>query len=381
MRKELRNIVMSLTSLSIVLALTACGSSDKTPAGTTAAAGAQAQSAASQTEAAAPAATDTPVKLRLSSNVSSKELEENKTAMAKGVNNWIQTVEEASGGSITVELFPDAQLASSTEQIVTGVTGGAFEVAHFATGNWNEYSNAFSELNVPYLYLNYDVVHQIMDSEIGTGMMAQLEKDVAGVKPLAFIDIGFRHVTNSKREIKTPDDMKGLKIRTMNDPIQMAAMEALGASVTTISVSELFGALQQKMVDAQENPLSTINSQKFYEVQPYCTLTRHSFTSTFMFMNMDAYNKLSDAQKEAVDKANKACTEGSREVVEAVEQEYKQVLIDNGMQIYEPAEAELAVFRDKAKASWDIAVKSMGDDRYNALMDKVDQIEKELGLQ
>lgn len=365
-----RRLLAGVLSAAMLMSLTACGGSGASQPGS--------NSAASGTKAAA--AGGEVKKLRLSSNVSSVELEENKTAMAKGVNCWIDTLEKESNGSMTVELFPDAQLASGTEQIVSGITSGAFEVAHFATGNWSEYTDAFAELNVPYLFLNYDAVHELMNSEIGAQMMDKLEQDVPGVKALAYIDIGFRHITNSKREIKTPDDMKGLKIRTMNDPIQQAAMSALGASVTTISVSELFSALQQKMVDAQENPLSTIDSQKFYEVQPYCTMTRHSFTSTFMFMNADVYNGLTEDQKAAVEKANAACEAGSREVVESVEQEYKQKLADNGMQIYEPSEAELAVFRTAVQGSWTEAEKVMGSERYNLLIQKIEEIEKNLGL-
>lgn len=356
-----KRLLAGILSVAVLGSLTACGGSTTSP-----------QSNNTNTSDVK--------KLRLSSNVSSMELEENKTAMAKGVNCWIETLEKESNGSLQVELFPDAQLASGTEQIVSGITSGAFEVAHFATGNWSEYTNAFTELNVPYLYLNYEAVHELMDSEIGDQMMAKLEQDVQGVKALAYIDIGFRHVTNSKKEIKVPDDMKGLKIRTMNDPIQQAAMSAMGASVTTISVSELFSALQQKMVDAQENPLSTISSQKFYEVQPYCTMTRHSFTSTFMFMNASTYESLTEDQKAAVEKANEACEHGSREVVEAVEQEYKQILMDNGMEIYEPTEAELAVFREAVKTSWTEAEKVMGNDRYAALLQKMDDIEGKLGL-
>lgn len=126
------------------------------------------------------------VTLRLASVVANSELEERKTGMAAGLMTWIDTVEEESGGTIQIDVYPDSQLASGTDAIVNGIQTGAFEVAHFTTGNWASYSDAFAELNVPYLYTNYDEVHSILDGEIGQAMKDQLEQDVSGIKPLAY---------------------------------------------------------------------------------------------------------------------------------------------------------------------------------------------------
>lgn len=357
MKSLTKKIVLSLLVLSIILLGAGCSSNTDSDT-----------------------STETPqektVKLRFSSNVTSSEIEKNKTAMAQGLNAWINTVEKESNGAIQVDLFTDSQLASKADQIVNGIQTGGFEVAHFATGNWAEYTDAFAELNVPYLYSNYDSVHAVMESEIGKAMLDKLEADVPSVKALAYIDIGFRHITNSKGTIKSPDDIKGLKIRTMNDKLQIDAMEKLGASVTPLSFSELYSALQQGLVDAEENPLSTIYSNKFYEVQDYCTLTKHTYTSTFVFMNKDVYEGLSDEQKAAVEAANKACTEASLAAAPAVESEYAELLGDAGMEIYEPTEEELKAFREKASKSWSAAEEIMGSERYNALLKVVEEAEK-----
>lgn len=303
----------------------------------------------------------------MASVVNNNELTERKTGMAAGLMTWIDTVEAESGGTITIDLFPDSQLASGTDAIVSGIQTGAFEVAHFTTGNWVSYSNAFAELNVPYLFSNYDEVHKVLEGDIGTAMKAQLEQDVSGVKPLAYISIGFRNVTASK-SIQSVADMKGLKIRTMDDKLQIAAMESMGAAVTSVPISELYSSLQTKMVDAQENPLSTIYSNKFYEVNPYCCLTRHSYTSTFVFMNADVYNSLSDNQKAAVDKANAAATAASKTAAEAAEAEYEKMLTDAGMTVYEPTAEQIAEFKEAASSCWGQAKDIMGDARYDALM-------------
>ena len=347
-----RILALALT-FALALPLAACGGgSSSTPA--------PAETGSGSTE-------EKTVTLRMASVVANSELEERKTGMAAGLMTWIDTVEAESGGTIQIDLYPDSQLASGTDAIVNGIQTGAFEVAHFTTGNWASYSNAFAELNVPYLYTNYDEVHSILDGDIGQAMKDQLERDVSGIKPLAYISIGFRNVTASK-PIQTVADMQGLKIRTMDDALQIAAMEAMGCTVTSVNISELYSALQTKMIDAQENPLSTIYSNKFYEVNPYCCLTRHSYTSTFVFMNADVYNSLSDNQKAAIDKANEAATAASKTAAETAEAEYEELLEAEGMTIYEPTAEELAGFQEAASSCWSQAEELMGSERYDALM-------------
>ena len=347
-----RILALALT-FALALPLAACGGgSSSTPA--------PAETGSGSTE-------EKTVTLRMASVVANSELEERKTGMAAGLMTWIDTVEAESGGTIQIDLYPDSQLASGTDAIVNGIQTGAFEVAHFTTGNWASYSNAFAELNVPYLYSNYDDVQKILDGDIGQAMKDQLEQDVSGIKPLAYISIGFRNVTASK-PIQTVADMQGLKIRTMDDALQIAAMEAMGCTVTSVNISELYSALQTKMIDAEENPLSTIYSNKFYEVNPYCCLTRHSYTSTFVFMNADVYNSLSDNQKAAIDKANEAATAASKTAAEAAEAEYQTMLEAEGMTIYQLTDEEMAGFQEAASSCWTQAEEIMGSERYDALM-------------
>lgn len=344
-----KRILTATLSLAMILSLAACGG------GKTASSG------------SGGAAQEKSVKLRLASTVSSAELEGRNTGMSAGLMTWIDTVEKESGGTIEIDLYPDGQLAKGTDAIVNGIQTGAFEVSHFNTGSWATYTNAFSELNMPFLFEDYDQVHGILEGEIGTAMKAQLEKDVPGVKPLAYISIGFRDITASK-PIHAVSDMKGLKIRTMDDKLQIAAMEAMGAAVTSVPISELYSALQTKMVDAQENPLSTIYSQKFYEVNPNCCITRHSYTSTFVFMSADVYNGLSDNQKAAIDKANDAAIAASKTAAEAAEADYEKQLTDAGMTIYHPTAEELKGFKDAASTCWGQGKEIMGEERYNKLM-------------
>ena len=155
-------IALSLSAAMLLFTLTACGGG-----GTESQAPTESKAADPAQSAAAGAPEDKPVKLRMASVVANSELEARNTGMAAGLMTWIDTVQAESGGSITVDLFPDSQLASGTDAIVNGIQPGAFEVAHFTTGNWSEYSNAFAELNVPFLYDSYEAAGNGIHGDIG----------------------------------------------------------------------------------------------------------------------------------------------------------------------------------------------------------------------
>src|SRR5690606_32986950 len=125
--------------------------------------------------------------------------------------------------------------------------------------------------------------------------------DAKGMKGLGFWEVGFRHLTNDKKEIKSPSDMNGLKIRVQPAPVWEAHMKALGASPTPVPFNELYTALDQGVVNGQENPLATIHSMNFYEVQPYLTLTGHTYTPAVILISEKAWNSLSEEQQKWVE--------------------------------------------------------------------------------
>jgi tripartite ATP-independent transporter DctP family solute receptor len=376
MKKQFQKFLSCACAAGIVLAMTACGGNSTTAtavkaAGTTAKAG-----TATTAAKAAPKTSDgKTVTIRWASNVAQGEIDGNKTPMAIAINTWIKTVQEKSNGTIKVDLHAGSSLASGTDNTIQGLLNGAFEIAQLSTGSWSDYSSAFAPLNVPYLFTDYKVAHAVMDGDVGKQMITQLEKDV-NVHVLCFADIGYRHVTSNKGVIKSPADMKGLKIRTMSDDIQVSSFKDLGCAVTPMNISELFSGLQTGLVDAEENPLSTIISNKFYEVQKYCTLTRHSYTTTIFFMNPTFYNGLSAEQKAAVEEANKASTAACRAVLESTEKESRTELEQKGMQITDLTADEMAAFQKAVQPTWDKVKKQMGDDNWNALIKAVDAAKK-----
>lgn len=186
------------------------------------------------------------------------------------------------------------------------------------------------ELNVPYLFKNQDVVDEVLLGEVGRDMLARSADDIGNVKPLFYADNGFRMLTHASKVIKTPADLKGVKIRVQPDPIMIATFEALGASVVSVPYSELFTALQQKLVDAQENPATNLYNAKLYEVQKTCTVTNHMFTAFVYYMNADTFNGMSVEDQKAVMELSAECQKIRADKMKEVTEKYIEKLKEAG---------------------------------------------------
>lgn len=202
------------------------------------------------------------VVIRVNSAFNSATVDE--TANGKAALAFVDAVAERTNGKYEIKLFMDSQLGGSTDQVVGGLQTGAFEMCTKAVGDFGEFTDAFMPFNFPYLFSSPEVVHAVIDGPVGDRIRQDCIDDV-GIRILAFTELGYRHVTNSKHPIKTPDDMKGLKIRTMNDPYQIAAMEALGASATPMSyLNYINNHIIPQLEDIKLDKLTTIQIQKFY---------------------------------------------------------------------------------------------------------------------
>ena len=259
--------VISLV-LSAAMAASLCGCLGGSNAATTAAESSAAGSAAvagEETTAAAAAETKEhsadAVGLKLSTTI--KELELTTVPNGMGVQAMADYLDEQDGG-VYLDMYLDGVLGSSTDELLGGAQTGAFDMVALSFGNWGDYTDGFAALSIPYLFTSSEQVYAYIDGPEGDAMKQQVEEDT-GMVVLAFLDVGFRNITNSRGPIKTPDDVKGLKLRTQNDRYQIAALEALGATCSVISFSELYSSLQQGLVDAQENPIINTYTNKFYE--------------------------------------------------------------------------------------------------------------------
>lgn len=252
-----------------------------------------------------------------------------------------ELVEEKTNGEITIEIHPNATLGSEADAIEQ-VMGGTIEMTTVSADS--SFANTIPEANVfgiPYLFEDRDHVYSVLDGEIGQEIL-----DLAGennMKGLGYWEVGFRHLTNNQREINTPEDAQGLKIRVQPAPVWEAHMRAIGASPTPVDFNELYSALDQGVVDGQENPLPTIDSMKFYEVQNHVSLTAHTYSPAVVVMNADVWEGLSEEQQTAIDEATAEAAEYQRQFLADREEEILQILADNDVTVTEP---DRAAFRE-----------------------------------
>lgn len=245
-----------------------------------------------------------------------------------------ELVEEKTDGSVEIEIHPNATLGSEAD-VIEQVMDGSVEMSTVAPDS--SYANTVPEMNVfgiPYLFEDREHAYSTLDGEIGQELL-DLSSD-HNIKGLGYWEVGFRHVSNDKGEIIKPEDMKGLKIRVQPAPVWEQHMKALGANPTPVDFNELYSALDQGVVDGQENPLPTIESMKFYEVQKYVSLTAHTYNPAIVIMNEGVWDGLTDDQQTAIDEAVKETTTFHRELLEEKEDEIIELLEENNVTITEP---------------------------------------------
>ncbi|WGR97002.1 TRAP transporter substrate-binding protein [Bradyrhizobium sp. ISRA443] len=199
-------------------------------------------------------------------------------------------IREASGGRLEINIFPANQLGSDTD-LLTQVRNGGVEFFNLSSLVLATLVPAAGIANLGFLFTSYDAVWKAMDGDLGAYIRAQIAKTPIMTVSKAW-DNGFRHVTSSGREIKTPDDLKGFKLRVPAAPNLTSLFQALGAGPAPINFNEVYSALQTKVVDGQENPLPIIATARLYEVQKSCSLTGHVWDNYWILGNKRAFEKL-----------------------------------------------------------------------------------------
>ncbi len=288
----------------------------------------------------------------------SKAAEMMAAAVAKRTNN-----------AVTIKLFPANQLGDGNE-VLEQQMKGAIDITLPTQPMLDKYGPAgdkpFGVVMLPFVYKGYEHAWKVLDGPFAKWVAPRF--DQIGLVHLANWEWGFRNLTNSKRPIKTPDDAKGLKIRTPGEIQLQAAMEAIGAVVTKIAFPELPMALKQGVVDGQENPLAVIYSNKLYETQKYLTLTYHSYNSMVAVISKASWGKLSaDQQKIVKEEAQKAGQWFRDENLKA-EKSLVAQLKEKGMEVTEP---DLAPFKAKMQPAYDAIAAYAGKANVDAFLKMV----------
>ncbi len=258
-----------------------------------------------------------------------------------------QYVESRTEGAIKVDIYPASQLGNGNT-VMEGLELGNIQMGIVHDGAVGGYYKPFNVFAIPYLFNNHAEAWKVVDGPFLEEMSQDMTKK-NGIKLLAMADNGIRSFTNSKRPIKSPEDMKGLKIRVMTAPIYVDLVKSLGASPQAIPWPELPTALQQKVVDGQENGVTNIINASMYQTQKYFTADGHVFSWHAYMMNAAFFNKLSDAEKVIIQDGIDLAKIIHRGMTSAQDANAKTILTEKGMEVYNPTPAELAKFRELAQ--------------------------------
>lgn len=255
-----------------------------------------------------------------------------------------ETVAAKSGGKLKVKVFAGGQLGGDA-QTVSALQGGTIEMTILNSGILASQVKEFEVYDFPFMFANSKEADTVVDGPFGKNLHAKLEaKNIVG---LGYWELGFRNLTNSKRPIQKVEDIAGLKLRVIPNPINLDWVKALGANPVPLAFPELYTAMEQKAVDGQENPVTVINANKFSEVQKYLTLTRHQYNPQSVIVSKKVWDSLSADEKKILGEAVAEVTKFQRQLAREQEAVAIDALKKAGMEIGELPPAEVAKLREK----------------------------------
>jgi len=264
-----------------------------------------------------------------------------------GLKKFAELAKAKSGGKVTVDVFGNSTLGNERD-MVEALQLGTQEMVLVSTAVLSSFTDQFLVFDLPFMFNTTEEARKVCDSDLGMSILHSVEDN--GIKGLAWFENGFRNVTNSVHPIEHPSDLKGIKIRTMESPIHMATFKAMGADPTPMAMGELFTALQQGTLDAQENPLAIIDTNKFYEIQKYLSMTEHFYAPAPLFIATKYYNDMSPDCQKAVEEAAKEAAAFERQTLDDMNVTLRDSLKKNGMTINDVDKNE---FKTACKSVYD----------------------------
>lgn len=263
-----------------------------------------------------------------------------------GFEKMAEIVKERTNGEIIIEIFHSASLAEE-EEAIEALQMGTIDITTVSAAPMTGFVKEYMASDLPFIFASSEEAFAFYDGTIGDKLFELTEP--IGLVGLAWWENGFRNFTTKNRAIYSPDDMKGLKLRTMNSPVHMASVRALGADAVPIPFGELYSALQQGVVDGQENPVANIHAMRFYEVQGYTILSRHFHDPSPTFISQKTWDKLNDEQKKIIKEAAIEARDYMRQI--GIEQEASLIeeLKQQGMEVIELTPEQIKAFQDATK--------------------------------
>ena len=249
----------------------------------------------------------------------------------QGAAMFADLIKERSNGRILVTVYPEGQLGKGERELLEAVQQGTIDIYVGSTGPIGGFNPAIGILDIPFLFNDYEHADKVLDGPIGRQLLDDLEK--AQFKALAFWENGFRNLTNSRRAVKVPADAKGLKIRTMENKVHMAAWSEVGANPVPMAWGEVYGALQQRIIDGQENPVAVIHSAKISEVQKHLSLTQHVYSPALLIVSLKKWQSLPAPDQEMMLKTAREVAQYQRKLGRDMEEKQVAELSERGMTV------------------------------------------------
>lgn len=291
--------------------------------------------------------------------------------VSMGVKRFGELLAAKSGGKLKVQEFPASQLGNEMQQ-QSALQGGVQEMSAPATTSLAGIVKEFGLVDFPFSVANFAQADALLDGPLGQALIAKLPEK--GLVALGYWDLGFRNVTNSKRPIARAEDLEGLKLRVIPNPVFLDTFRAFKANPVPMPFAELYGALESKAVDGQENPFSVILSNKFFEVNKFVSATNHVYAANIILVSKRFWDRLSPAEQKMMNDAANEARPYQREASRSAAQKAVAELQAKGMQFNEVSPTEQARMRDIAKpvvekfaASYDPAIVKL----YNAELARV----------
>jgi tripartite ATP-independent transporter DctP family solute receptor len=287
-----------------------------------------------------------------------------------GGKKFEEIVEAKLPGKYDIQVYANAQLGDDV-RATEAVRMGTLEMVTTSASPLTGLVPEFNVFDLPFIVPSEKAADAIYDGPVGAKLAAALE--AKGLKLLAYYENGFRQLTNSVREVKTPADLKGLKIRTMQNPIHLQAFRAMGANPTPMPFSEVFTALQQKTIDGQENPIPTIWLSKFYEVQKYVSMTGHVYGPHILLINKKLFESFPAGDQKIILEAARESAVYQRALNRKMNSDFVENLKKAGVTVTELTPAQKKPFQDAVASvytNWEPKIGKGLMDEFKATVEK-----------
>jgi len=280
-----------------------------------------------------------------------------------GALKFAELVKESTHGKISIDVFPASQIGNERD-LIEGLQLGTVDFTVTSTGTISSFQPEFGVTDLPFIFRDLDHAYKVLDGAVGNGLYKKIEG--IGIKGLSWFENGFRHVSNSKKPINSVEDIKGLKLRTMENPIHVAFFRELGADPTPMAWGEVFSALEQGVVDGQENPVAVLTSAKLYEVQKHYALTGHVYSAVPLMVRLDLFNSFSKEEQTAILNAALEASKYERKLLAEQEINGLVELKAKGMLISNPDRTK---FQAAVQPIYEKFSKSIGKDLINQVIE------------